>query len=64
MSGGVTDIRATSSRIFFDLNKSGISHRNMGRVSALPSFTALRALEARNNEFDLKIPEMEEKNLE
>ena len=32
----------------------------MGKVSALPSLTALRALEARNNEFDLKIPEMEE----
>jgi hypothetical protein len=61
LSGGVTDINATSSCIFLVLNNSGISQRNIGKQSALPSRTACRALAARNNELDLKIPEIEMK---
>lgn len=56
LSGGDNDIRATSRLIRFLLNKRGISLRNIGVASALPSLTAERALAAKNNEFDLNIP--------
>lgn len=56
LSGGATVTRATSMSIILRRNRWGISHRNMGIVSARPSLTAFLALAPRKREFDLKIP--------
>lgn len=56
LSGGATVTRATSMSIILRRNRWGISHRNIGIVSALPSLTAFLALAPRKREFDLKIP--------
>lgn len=48
---------ATSGLIMPLWNKSGISWRNIGVASALPSATAFLTLAAMKNEFDLNIPE-------
>ena len=55
-SGGLTVIRAASRGTIPRRNSNGVSPRKIGVQSALPSFTALRALAPMNNEFDRKIP--------
>ena len=57
LSGGVTVINATSSFMIFLLNMCGISLRNIGMQSALPSLTAFLALAARKKELERNIPE-------
>ena len=56
LSGGATDIIATSISITRCLNSLGISLMKIGMASALPSSTALRAFGPRSGEFERNIP--------